>query len=145
MTKSTTNRPPIWFWIISVIALIWNGMGVYQYLQQAYKTESFKSLYNQEQLVMIENTPSWVIAAFAIAVFGGLLGAIALLLRKKWAKPIFLLSLIGIIFQMTYNFFVTNAIEVYGPGAIIMPIMILTGGIILLWFSKKGIAKKWLT
>jgi len=86
MTNQTISKPPLWFWIVSVVALIWNGMGVNQYIQQAYKTEGFMAMYNEEQLALIDNTPSWAIAAFAIAVFGGLIGSLALLLKKKWAK-----------------------------------------------------------
>ncbi len=145
MTNSTTNKPPMWFWIVSVIALLWNVMGVYQYLLQAYNKESFRAMYNEEQLSMIENTPSWAIAAFAIAVFGGLLGTLALLLRKKWARPLFLLSLIGIIVQMIYNFFIVDAMAVYGPGAIAMPIMVLIIGVLLLWLSKKATEKGWIS
>jgi len=145
MANESTRKPPIWFWIVSVIALIWNGMGVNAYLQQAYNTESFRAMYNEQQLEMVNNTPSWATAAFAIAVFGGLLGCLALLLRKKWAKPLLLVSLIGIVVQMIYNLFMSKAMEVYGPGAIIMPIMVLIVGVFLVWFAKKGIAKGWLS
>ncbi len=145
MTNQTIIKPPIWFWIISVVALIWNGMGVNQYIQQAYKTEGFMAMYNEEQLALIDNTPSWAIAAFAIAVFGGLIGSLALLLKKKWANTMFLLSLIAIIIQMTYNFIVIDAMEVYGPGAIYMPIMVILFAVFLIWFSKKGITKGWLS
>ena len=146
MTTESTNKPPIWFWIVSAIALLWNSAGVYMYLQQAYNTEAHQAMYNTPELLeMVNNTPSWAIAAFAFAVFGGALGCIALLLRKKWAKPIFMLSLIGIIVQMIYNVFISGAMEVYGPGAIAMPIMTLLIGIFLVWFSKNGIAKGWLS
>ncbi len=143
--ESTTNKPPIWFWIVSVLALLWNGAGVNAYIQQAYNTESHRAMYTAEQLEMVNNMPSWATAAFAIAVFGGLLGCIALLLRKKWAKSIFLLSLIGIIVQHIYNLFISKAMEVYGPGAVIMPIMVLIVGILLIFLAKKGIAKGWLS
>lgn len=74
MTVNSTQKPPIWFWIVAIIGLIWNGMGVNHYLQQAYNTESFRNMYTQEQLDIAANTPSWVTAAFAIAVFAGFLG-----------------------------------------------------------------------
>ena len=74
MTTETTNKPTIWFWIISAIALLWNAMGAYMYLIQAYNTESFQAMYTTEQLEMINNAPSWATAAFAVAVFGGVLG-----------------------------------------------------------------------
>lgn len=144
MNEITTKKPPIWFWIISVIALIWNAMGVYQYLQQAYKTDAFKAMYTEEQLEMIYNTPSWALAAFAIAVFAGLLGCVALLLRKNWAKSLFLLSLIGIIVQLIYNVFISKALEVYGYGAVLMPFMVLIVGFLLYFFSKKAIDNNWI-
>jgi len=143
--ESTSNKPPVWFWIVSVLALGWNGLGVNAYLQQAYDTESHRAMYTVEQLEMVNNAPSWYTAAFAVAVFGGLLGCIALLLRKKWSKSILLLSLIGIIVQLIYNLFISKAMEVYGPGAIVMPIMVAVIGIFLVWFAKKGIAKGWLS
>ena len=49
MTVNSTQKPPIWFWIVAIIGLIWNGMGVNHYLQQAYNTESFRNMYTQEQ------------------------------------------------------------------------------------------------
>jgi hypothetical protein len=132
----TTTKPTISFWAISIIALLWNVMGVDQYIQQAYMTDAFKAMYTEEQLEMITSAPSWVTAVFAIAVFGGLLGSLALLLRKKIAKTLFTISLIGIIAQMYYNLFVIDSVAIYGPGAAIMPIMVLGFALFLLWYAK---------
>jgi hypothetical protein len=66
---SESKKPNVGFWVISSIALIWNLMGVDGYLNQTYKTERFKSMYSEEQLEIIFNSPSWVTAAFAMAVF----------------------------------------------------------------------------
>lgn len=145
MTDQTTNKPPVWFWIVSVLALLWNGTGVNFYLQQAYNTESHQAMYTPEQLEMINNMPAWATATFAIAVFAGLLGCIALLLKKKWARPLFLLSLLGILgHQIIYNLFMSGAMEEYGATAVVMPIITLIIGIYLLSFSRKGITKGWL-
>ena len=121
----STTKPSKAFWIISGVALLWNAMGVNQYLQQAYMTDAFKAMYTEEQLAIITSAPSWVIAVFAIAVFGGLLGSLALLLRKKIAIVLFIVSLIGIIAQMYHNLFVIDSVAIYGPGAAIMPIMVI--------------------
>lgn len=145
MTEKSSAKIPVWFWIVSVVALIWNGMGVNAYLQQAYQTESFKAMYTAEQLEMVNNTPAWVTAAFAIAVFAGLLGCIGLLLRKKWAKSLFLLSLLGAVISNLYHLLMGKAIELYGSQAVIMPIVVIVIGIFLVWFAKKGIAKNWLS
>ncbi len=140
MTNS--NKPSTFFWVISSVAILWNGMGVNQYLQQAYNTDAFKAMYPDEKVMeMAVNTPSWVMGAFAIAVFGGLIGSIFLLLRKKIAKPIFLVSLIAIIIQMFYNVFMSGAMDVYGPGVVIMPIMVIGFAIFILWYTKKSETK----
>ena len=143
---SNTNKPTVWFWVIGIISLLWNGMGVNQYLQQAYKTDAFKAMYPDEKVLeMAQNTPSWVMAAFAVAVFGGFLGSIFLLLRKKIAKPVFLISLIAIVIQMTYNVFMSGALEVYGAGVLIMPFMVIGFAFFILWHTKKCEAKGWLS
>ena len=139
MTKPSTS-----FWVISVIALLWNAMGVNAYLQQAFMTDSFKAMYNEEQLKMIAETPAWATTAFAIAVFCGFLGCALLLRRKKLAKIFYIISLIGIVVQMYYNFFVIDSIAVYGPGAMVMPIMVILFALFLIWYSKFSIQKNWI-
>jgi hypothetical protein len=133
------EKPPVWFWIVSVIALLWNAMGVKQYLGQAYQTDSWRSALTDEQFEMISNFPVWLTAAFAIAVFAGLLGSLGLLLRKKWAYMLFVLSLIAVIAQMGYIL-----IQGHFDG-IGMTISIIVFAIFLVWFSKKSISKGWIS
>jgi len=139
MSENSTSKPPIWFWIVSVLGLVWNVMGVNAYLQQAYNTESFRAMYPPEQLEIVANQPAWLTAAFAIAVFGGALGCLALLLRKKWAVTLLLLSLLAVIVQMSYAFIndqVTN---------MVMTLMIIVFAIFLIWFSRKSAANGWIS
>ncbi|WP_428740278.1 hypothetical protein [Tenacibaculum sp.] len=142
MTNS--DKPTTLFWIIGVAALIWNGLGVMQYLTLAYMTDDMRAALPEAERALYENIPAWVTAAFAVAVFGGLLGSIFLLMRKKVAKTAFLLSLIAIIVQMSYNLFMSRAAEVYGPGGIVMPIMVIIIGVFLLLYSKRSTEKGWL-
>nr|WP_299488985.1 hypothetical protein [uncultured Allomuricauda sp.] len=145
MTADSTNKPPVWFWVVSVLALIWNIIGVMSYLAQAYTSiEDLESM-TQAQRELFEAQPAWVTGAFAIAVFGGTLGCIALLLRKKWAKPVLIVSLLGVLAQFVYGLFLSNTIEVYGNQAIIFPIIIIVVGVLLVLLAKKGIQKGWLT
>ncbi|MDE1206678.1 hypothetical protein [Tenacibaculum larymnensis] len=143
MTDS--NKPTTLFWIIGVAALVWNGLGVMSYIGQAYMTDEVKAALPEAERALYENVPTWVTAAFAIAVFGGLIGSAFLLMRKKLARPMFLISLIAIVVQMSYNLFMSRAAEVYGPGSVIMPIMVIVIGVFLLMYSKKTIAKGWLS
>ena len=139
MITTSTNKPPIWFWILSIIALVWNGMGVNIYLQQAFKTESYQTMYSEEQLEIAANVPAWVTAAFAIAVFAGALGAIGLLLRKTWAVKLWFLSLIAVIIQMGYT--LINGYE----SSIVMTVMIILFALFFVWFSRMSRNKDWLS
>lgn len=138
MTDSAINKPPIWFWIVSVISLVWNGMGVKAYLQQAYNTEAYQEMYTAEQQEIVANLPTWVTAAFAIAVFAGAIAALLLLLRKKLAAKLWILSLIAVILQMGYLLVNGHA------SSIVMTIMIIALAFIFVWFSKMSASKGWL-
>lgn len=141
---TSTNKPKIGFWIIAVIAVIWNLMGVMAYLAEAFMNDEAKALLPEAERALYDNVPAWATAAFAIAVFGGFIASIALLIRKKIAMPLFLISLIGILVQMFYNFFISGAMDVYGPGGMVMPAMVITIGVFLYMYSRNVITKGWL-
>ncbi len=143
MTNS--NKPPVWFWVVSVLGLLWNIMGVMAYLAQAYTSVEDLEKMTQAQRELFEAQPAWVTAAFAIAVFGGALGCITLLLRKKWAKQVLIVSLLGVLAQFIYGLLLSNTIEVYGNQAIFMPIVVVIIAVFLILMAKKGIQKGWLT
>lgn len=141
---SEPTKPPTSFWVISVLALIWNGFGALTYLfMQLVKSEAAADVLAEQEIV-IESLPTWVTSAYAIAVWGGLLASLFLLLRKSWAKTVFIISLLGIIVQDFYTFFMSNTYADNGAGALVLPLAILVVGIYLVSFSSKGIAKGWL-
>lgn len=97
------NKPSALFWVIAIAALLWNLMGAMAYLADAFMggVEAISQL-PIDQRTLYENRPAWVTASFAIAVWSGLLGSIALLLRKKWAISAFVISLIGGVWPKIY-------------------------------------------
>jgi hypothetical protein len=114
-------------------------MGVNAYLQQAYDTESYRAMYSEEQLEIAANMPSWVTAAFAIAVFAGALASLGLLLKKSWSVKLWMLSLIAVIVQMGY-------ILINGyASSMVMTIMIIVFAFFFVWFARKSEANGWLS
>jgi hypothetical protein len=144
MTTNALNKPPAWFWVVAVIALLWNLMGVGSYLMDAYVSIEQLEAMSQEMRELYEGRPAWVTACFAIAVFGGTLASIVLLLRKKWARPVFIISLLAAMAQFIHWLFMTNSVEVYGTEAYIFPILVVIFGIYEIFFTKQGIARGWL-
>jgi len=143
MTNST-NKPNTTFWIISIVALLWNIMGVVAYLGQAYMTDEALALLPEADQAFYNNVPAWVTAAFAIAVFAATFGCLALILRKKWATSLFTLSLIAVLVQFVYNFFIQKYMEVSGT-RMIMPIVVIGIALFLVWYSKKSEDNGWIS
>lgn len=142
---NTKEKAPTWFWIVSVIALIWNLMGCMAYLTQKMMTpEMLKAMPEAERIAM-ENMPAWATTAFAFAVWGGAVGSIFLLLRKRIAYITFIISFIGILVQFCYNFFIANTMEIYGPGALAMPIMVILFGGYLIYLANKAQNNNWIS
>ncbi len=136
------TKPPVWFWIVSIVAHLWNGLGVMAYLARAYATdEMIAALPEEQQAEFLAEYPAWYTASFAIAVFAGVLGCLALLIRKKWAHPLFVLSAIGAIVQ---HFYLFKNIEMTGE-KIVMPVLVILVCVFLIYFAKKAIAKEWIS
>lgn len=141
---NSSTKPNTLFWIVSVIALIWNVMGVMAYLGQVYMDETTLQNMPVEDQAYYANVPAWVTAAFAIAVFSGALGSIALILRKKVANPIFVISLLAVLAQSAYTFFIQKEIDLAGT-RMIWPILVITISFFLVYFSRDGVNKGILT
>jgi len=139
-------KPPTLFWVIAGLALLWNLMGVGAYLFEALAgEEAIRKNYSPFEADAVFNRPAWVTGVFALAVFGGAIGCIGLLLRKAWAQWPLIVSLIAVILQQIYIWGMTDAASHITGAAWIMPIMIPIVALFLVWFARKKIAKNILT
>lgn len=145
MTMNYLRKPSNLFWVISSIALVWNLMGVFNYLDQAFMTDKILETLPKEQQILYQDVPAWVTAAFAIAVFFGTLGSLLLLLKKKIATTFFIISFLGIVGQMSYGLLIDQNSDSYGPMGIAMPIIIIAFGGYLIWYSRKANEHRWLS
>lgn len=140
-----SNKLPTWFWVISVIALLWNLMGAFAFFSDLNMTADKLTEFTEEQKALILGIPSWTKIFYGMATIGGVLGSIALLMRKNWAFPLFVISLIGVLVQQFHSWMATDAVAVLGSGAaLVFPLIILVIAIFLVWFSKSSQAKGYL-
>ena len=135
---------PRWFVILAVIIAIWNLMGVIAFMMQITMTvEQVLALPEKEQM-LYQDIPIWVNIAFGLAVTGGSLGCVALVLKKAIALPILIISLLGVLVQMYHSFIIAGAFDVYGPGGTIMPIMVFIIALYAVWLANNAKAKGWI-
>jgi len=128
------------FWIIIVVTLIFNVMGVINYFVQMH-ADSLAS-FPEKYRPIIEGRPAWATAAFAIAVFGGSLGSLLLLLRKSAAIYVLIASLLGVLVTMMHIFGVAGlrSFEIW-----IGVLMQLVVTAFLIWYSKLVERKGWIS
>ena len=88
-----------------------------------------------EQQHLYRDMPSWVNIVFACEVFGGTLGCIALLMLKRWAWLLFVISLLGTLAQTTNIWFLTDAIKFMGTPAIAMPLVAIVIAVAMIFLS----------
>lgn len=123
-TRST--RAPWHLWVIGVIALLWNAVGAMDYIMTETKNQSYMSGFTPEQLAFFYGLPAWVVSAWAIGVWGGVLGSLLLLFRRSLAVWVFLASLIGTVVTAFHNYVLSNGMSVMGgAGAILFAAIFL--------------------
>src|SRR3989304_7560935 len=129
------------FWTIGAVALIWNVMGVINFFWQM-NADALAAMPESHRAI-VEGRPAWATGGFAIAVFGGALGCLLLLLRKSVAYYLFIASLLGVIVTMTHTLGV--GID-FGLGEILgvirMPLVVAA---FLIWYSKWAQSKGWIS
>lgn len=133
-----SNNPSSSFWVISAVAVVWNLLGVGAYMADVSMSADAMAKLSQPMQDLYATRPAWSTGAFAIAVFGGLLGSILLLLRKKLATPVLMTSLVAILVQNVYNFGVAKmqSPELMGGIAFAMPALVILIGVYLIYFSR---------
>lgn len=137
------NTPAVhWsFWVIGFIALIWNAMGVINFFVQL--NPEMLASYRESERAIIVGRPAWATIGFAIAVFGGTLGSVLLLLKNPTGFYLFIASLLGVVITMTHTLSIGinfGAGEIFG--IILMPIMLAA---FLIWYSKQAENRGWLS
>ncbi len=138
------SPPPTWFWIVAVLTLVWNLFGIVAFLMQVGMSPADVAALPEAQRRLYETQPIWVVAVFAVAVFPGTFGNALLLLRKRQAFWVLVLSLLGVLAQMSYLFFLSDTFKVMGRGAMVVPILVIVVAVFLVWLARKATLRGWI-
>lgn len=117
-----TSSPPAWYWIAAGLALLFELAGAYLYANSLMLDPATLPL---DQRAVYDATPQWMTIAWGVAIGSGLLGAIGLLLRRRIAQPLLLISLIAVAVQFSGVFLVRQLRELTPEDHLIVPVVIL--------------------
>ena len=144
MNATTVSMLPKRFWIIAVLALLWNLLGLAMFVMQVTMSPETLAAMPAAQREVVEATPSWLDAAFGVAVASGVLGAVGLLLRGRWAVPMFALSLAAVLVQVLAGYLVTPAWAASGAAGLVLPALLIAIAIALLGYARAAARRGWL-
>jgi len=130
---------PHWsFWVICAVTLIWNGMGSVNFFMQMNPETLAK--YPEAAKSLISTRPLWATTAFALAVFGGLVGDILLILRKAKVYYLFMASLLGVVVTNIHTIQASSDMNIW-----VGSLMSFVVSAFLIWYAKITKLKGWLS
>ena len=137
-------KAPAWFMPVAIVALLWNLLGCFAFASDLMLTPADVAKMSAEQQALYAARPAWAVAATAVAVIGGALGCIGLILRKRWALPLFVLSLVGVLAQDIGLFVLTDGAKLAGTVAVVLQGVVLLVAIGLVLLARKAIRNGWI-
>jgi len=130
-------RAPWHLWVAGVISLLWNSVGAMDFVMTQTRNETYMRSFTPAQLEFYYGFPLWVVAAWGIAVWGAVLGSLALLLRKRLAVHLFLASLICMVLTDIHSFVLSDGLKIMGGvGTLIFSAVIFVIGVLLLAYAR---------
>ena len=108
MQEAVSTRTPVHLWIVGILSLLWSCFGAYDYVMSHmrdthYIASAMPGVDPTAALAWMDAFPIYAKVGWALGVWGGLLGAILLLIRSRYALWAFALSMIGIVLSIGYQ------------------------------------------
>lgn len=147
MQQAVSTRTPAHLWIVGIISLLWNGFGAFDYFMTRTKGAEWISqmMHTDEAaaiMAYINSFPVWVSIAWALGVWGGLLGSILLLMRHRYAVASFAASAVGAIVGLGYQLVNPSGIaEMSEAINAAMPYIIILIAVALFLYARAQAAK----
>ena len=92
---SEAGRAPWHLWLVGMLGLLWNAVGALDFTMTQTKNDAYMGQFTPEQISSLYGFPTWLVVFWALAVWGGVLGALLILLRKSFAVPVLVVSLVA--------------------------------------------------
>ncbi len=142
-TDAASRRVPWHFWLVCVVAVLWNGFGAYDFTMSLTQGDDyFQSMGMTEAMIAAyRQMPSWTIAVWALGVWGSVAGALLLVLRSRYALHAFVASLLGLVASLFYTFLLSDLGALAGTMGMIMNTVIFAGCVFFVWYARA--ATRW--
>jgi len=137
-----TKRPVAsWYMAAAIASLLFMLVAVGGYLVDVTTEPADLPL---DQRVVAEARPMWAMAAYAIAVWIGFAGALMLVVKRKLAQPLLLVSLAAAVVTFLPYAIVPGVRDVITTNDIAVAIAVLVITWTIFWFARHSAQRGWL-
>ena len=137
------NTVPKWFTPVAVLALLWNLLGCFMIAMDAMMPpDAVAALPADQQAIHAARAP-WMVSGSIVAVAAGALGSLGLVLRRRWATPLLILSVLGLVVQDLGFVLIARTLPIPTAGWI-MQGLVLVIAILLVVMARKAARHGWL-
>ena len=132
-----TIKAPWHLWAVGVIAVLFNGIGVFDYVMSMTQGAAYmaRAGMTPAQIAHYQEMPGWMTVVWTIGVWGAMLGSVLILLRKKLAFPVFAVSLAAFLVSLLYTYGLTDGGRIMGAPMATASVVIATLLLIFMWYS----------
>lgn len=131
-------RTPWHLWLVGMIAVLFNAVGVIDFVMSRAQGADYMASAGMtpDQIAHYQEMPIWMTIVWAVGVFGAFLASFLLLLRRKLALPVFVLSLAAFLINLLYTYVLTDGGSLMGQQMVITS-AVITGLLVFFgWYSR---------
>lgn len=142
MAHAIEARTPAHLWIVGLLSLLWSCFGAYDYVMTRlrdtdYLAKMMPTVDPHATLAWVDGFPLWAQFGWGLGVWGGLVGAVLLLIRSRWAVWAMGLSLLGALLGLGYQIAAAPPLPgAEGPMFELMPYVIILVALGLFLYAR---------
>lgn len=146
-TDAPTTKTPWHLWLVGVVAVLFNAIGVFDHTMTLVQGPAYMAAagMTEAQIAHYQTMPLWMKVVWPVGVWTAFAASILLLLRRKLALPVFVISLAAFLLSLVYTYVLTDGGSVMGQQ------MAVTSGVIAVllalfslyswWMSRRGVLR----
>lgn len=130
-------KAPWHVWLVGVFALLFNAIGVFDFVMNLWQGPAYLASAGMtpEQIAHYQALPAWMMVVWAVGVFGAFGASVLLLLRRRLAMPVFVVSLVAFLISLLYTYVLTNGGTVMGRQMAITSAVIAVLLVLFAWYA----------
>ena len=140
-TTFAPAAPPAWFRIAALLALVWNAFGLVMYLGAVGVFGDPTTGLTEAERAAAGAIPSWVMFAFALGTSAGVVGSLGLLVGRRWALSMLIVSALALLVLEGWIIFLSGQLALHG---LAIPVAVSVIAILLALMAVRARKRGWL-